>query len=339
LFPIAWAALGLFLLCSCAALDAGLESVKGAFGEKSTRESQVFRSEDYVVCRLNGGENAAALAEQFLGDSKKAWVIDEANPGLVFEKDRIVVIPLKDENRGGLTARGYQTVPILCYHDFAAHCGSSLCMPEALFEQQMRYLKENGFRVISMADLLDFLDYRSGVPAKSVVITIDDGYRSSYEIAYPILKSYGFTATLFIYTDFVGASETAVTWDQLREMKASGFEVGSHTLSHCDLTKIRPEEPIEAYSARVQRELFESKKIIDEKLGQETISLAFPYGEYNQRILFLSERAGYKAGVSVKSGANPFFSDPLALKREQLVAKDMKGFVSRLKTFHEMTLR
>ena len=72
LFPIACAALGLFLLCSCAALDAGLESVKGAFGEKSTRESQVFRSEDYVVCRLNGGENAAALAEQFLGDSKKA---------------------------------------------------------------------------------------------------------------------------------------------------------------------------------------------------------------------------------------------------------------------------
>lgn len=70
-----------------------------------------------------------------------------------------------------------------------------------------------------------------------MVITIDDGYESVYNIADPILRKYGFTATLFIYTDFVGVARGAITWDQLREMKGDGFEVGSHTLSHCDLTK------------------------------------------------------------------------------------------------------
>ena len=336
---IAAVAVGLFSLCSCAALDSGLKSFREVSPEKKTEGSPVFRSEDYVVCRLEGGESAFTLAERFLGDRNRAWVIEEANPGLVFEKDRVAVIPLRDENKGGLTAEGYKIVPILCYHDFAENCRSSLCMPKALFEQQMRYLKENGYRVISMAELLAFLNYRSAVPEKSVVITIDDGYRSSYEIAYPILKKYGFAATLFVYTDFVGISGTALTWDQLREMKASGFEVGSHTLSHCDLTKIGPGEGIEAYSARVQRELLLSKKIIDEKLDQETISLAFPYGEYNHRILHLSEKVGYKVGASVKNGGNPFFSDPLALKREQILEKDMGSFVSKLKTFHELTLR
>ena len=90
-------------------------------------------------------------------------------------------------------------------------------MTTAVFSEQMRYLKENHYHVISMADLADFLAYRRALPAKAVVINLDDGYRSSYEIAYPILKAYGFTATLFIYTDFIGASANSLTWDQLQE--------------------------------------------------------------------------------------------------------------------------
>ena len=85
--------------------------------------------------------------------------------------------------------------------------------------------------------------------------------------------------------------------------------------------------------ARITKELQVSKKIIDQKLKQNTIYLAFPFGNYNQRILHLSEQSGYKIGLSVKRGGNPFFADPLALRREQVINMGMKDFVSRLSTF------
>ena len=192
--------------------------------------------------------------------------------------------------------------------------------------------------MITLGELLDFLQYRHALPKRSVVITIDDGYKSAYEIAYPILKRYGFTATLFIYTDFVEASKNAITWDQLREMKADGFEVGSQTLSHCDLTKKREGEDDQAYMARIKRELFISKQIINKKMEQDTIYLAFPYGSYDQRVLNICDQAGYKIGLSVKGGGNPFFADPLALKRDQILKKEMESFITMVKTFYEFSL-
>lgn len=299
----------------------------------------VFRSEDFIVTRLQGGETPEGLAERFLKDPKRAWVVEDANRGVAFERGSFVVIPLKEESKGGLRADGYQTVPILCYHRLADRCESALCMTTSLFEGQMRYLKEKGYRVISMAELKDFLAYRRVLPSKAVAINLDDGYRSCYEIAYPILKRYGFTASLFIYTDFIGASENSLTWEQLQEMKAAGFEIGSHSLSHCDLTKIGQGEDEEQYLRRVKRELTQSKQLIDKKLNQNTTFFAFPYGEYNHRVLSLCEEAGYRMGLSVKRGGNPFFSDPLVLRRDQILRKDMASFADTLNTFQELPLR
>jgi peptidoglycan/xylan/chitin deacetylase (PgdA/CDA1 family) len=310
-----------------------------AISEEKPIKPHIFRSADYIVYVLKGGESFSLLAKKFLGDEKKAWVIEDANEGITFERDRMIVIPLKQENRGGLSADGYQVVPVICYHRFAEKCKSSACIPASLFNQQMRYLKDNGYRVIGLGDLLSFLQYRQVIPKRAVAITIDDGYRSAYDIAYPILKRYGFTAALFIYTDFVGIGRAAITWDQLREMKSDGFEVGSHTLSHCDLTKQKKEENDQAYLTRIKREVVVSKQIIDKKLGQDTIYLAFPYGSYNQRVLRICDQAGYKIGFSVKGGGNPFFADPLTLKRAQVLKKDINSFIARLKTFDESSLR
>ena len=169
--------------------------------------------------------------------------------------------------------------------------------------------------------------------------TFDDGYRSVYNIAYPILKKYGYSATFFIYTDYVGVSTHAITWDQLRRMKADGFEIGSHTLSHIDLTKKEKDENFKTYLKRIETELHLSKKIIDTKLRQDTIFLAFPYGRYNKQVLNISKRFGYKAAVSVKRGSNPFYIDPLTLQRYQILATDMKYFTSMLKTFNKLQLK
>ena len=331
LFSLGWA----LSLPACASLT-GLFDIKG-----EVREVQplVFQSEDLVVYRLQGRETAEGLAERILKDRRRAWVIEDENKGVPFEKGSFLVVPLKDERRGGLAPQGYQTVPILCYHRLAERCESAMCMTTLLFEEQMRYLKENGYRVISMAELKDFLAYRRRIPAKAVVINLDDGYRSAYEIAYPILKKYGFTAGLFIYTDFIGASSNSLTWEQLQEMKAGGFEVGSHSLSHCDLTKKWEGEDDDRYTERIRGELIRSKEIIDKKLDQDTIYFAFPYGQYNHRVLSLCEEAGYKLAFSTSRGGNPFFSDPLVLRRDQVTRRDMESFVSTLNTFFDLSLR
>jgi peptidoglycan/xylan/chitin deacetylase (PgdA/CDA1 family) len=330
---------GLGFVTSCAWENFGLRPSEPALAKDKPEERVVFRSEDYAVLRLRGDENAPSLAREFLGDPRKAWVIEEANRGTPLERDQMIVIPLQEENRGGLTPEGYQIVPVLCYHHFAETCESSLCTPASVFEQQMKVLKEEGFSVISTAELAEFLAFRRAIPRKAVVINLDDGYRSTYEVAYPILKTYGFTATLFIYTSFIGASKNALTWDQLKAMKAGGFEVGSHSVNHVDLSKKFDGESEKEYAARVKRELLVSKQVLDEKLNQNTQYIAFPYGEFSPVLLKLCEETGYRVGFSVKAGGNPFFSEPLILKRDQVLKKDMESFSVKLKTVQPLSLK
>jgi peptidoglycan/xylan/chitin deacetylase (PgdA/CDA1 family) len=304
-----------------------------------TSNTNLFRSEDYVVYQLQGNQSPAELAEKFLGDPQNAWIIEEANPDSRFRRGNAVVIPLKERKLGGLSADGFQTIPILTYHRFAEDCSSPLCMPRSTFERQMRYLREHGYHVIAADELSAFLEYRRGLPQKSVLITMDDGYRSVYNIAYPILQKYGYKATLFVYTSFVGVSKMAITWKQLKEMKANGFTIGSHTVNHSDLTQPKEGESEQAHLARVKEELHGSKKIIDRKLGQDTHFLAYPFGFYDQRSIQIARQAGYKYAMSVKRGGNPFFANPLTLRRDQILEKDMKTFISRLKTFKPLTLK
>jgi peptidoglycan/xylan/chitin deacetylase (PgdA/CDA1 family) len=301
--------------------------------------NNIFRSKDFIIYQLPTAATPADLAEKFLSDRAKSWMIEETNPGVGFSSGELIVIPLNNFNRGGLHRDGIQTIPILTYHRFANDCDSPLCVRTSVFDNQMKYLKENDFHVIKPEQLLSFLDYKEGLPEKSVLITMDDGYRSTYEIAYPILKKYGFTATLFIYSNFVGVSKMAITWDQLKELKENGFSIGSHTISHSDLTMRGEGETDADWIARVEKEIYGSKQILDKKLNQDTILLAYPYGKYDQRSIKTARKAGYKIAVSVERGGNPFFADPLYLRRDQILQKDMQTFISRLNTFKPMSLK
>ncbi len=313
-----------FLLISCSSVKTGVQSPD---------QSIVFKSNDYIVYKLQAQDTSAALAQKYLGDKSKYWLIEDANQNQPFKIGTFIHIPLKDRNRGGLSPEGYQQVPILCYHRFAKKCASPLCMPEHVFEQQMKFLKDNGYRVISPDELLGFLDYRHSIPKKSVMISIDDGYRSVYNVAYPILKKYGFTATLFIYIDYVGVSSKSVTWQQLAEMKAAGFSIGSHTVAHSDLSKKSDSESDNAYLKRVNRELTLSKEILDRKLSQDTFVLAYPFGRCTRQVRYMTEANGYRLAMTVKRGGNLFFANPHTLNREQVLKRDMQTFISHLKVF------
>ncbi len=299
----------------------------------------VYRSSDLVLHRVRAGDTPELLAEKYLGESRLAWMIEDANPQKAFAPKQLAIVPLRIPNRGGITPKGYQTIPILCYHRFARACDSPLCMPADVFERQMKYLKDNGYRVIAPEELLDFLDYRKAIPQKAVMISIDDGYRSVYNVAYPILKKYGFGATLFVYIDYIGVSSKALTWGHLRELKREGFYIGSHSVAHSDLSKQKANEDGKAYLARLKREIFRSKEIIDRKLNQDTLIFSYPFGRRNQTVISLSRQAGYKIAVTVDRGGNPFFADPFLIRRDQILKRDMNRFISRLKTFQSYPLK
>ncbi len=325
------------LLAACTSLPPAFKSVKSMGIEKETLRGLVFQSDDYIVYRLTGNETTAMLAAAYLGDSRIAWAIEDENMGIPFQKGQRIVIPLKDPKNGGLSTDGYQVVPILCYHRFREKCNTPLCISKDAFERQMAYLKANGYRVITLKDFSDFIHERREIPDRSVVISFDDGYQSFYEIAYPILKKFDFKATLFVYTDFIGNGKNALNWKQLRELKAQGFEIGSHSVSHSDLTKQEKGESDGAYLERINNEIIRSKAIIDDRLDQDTIYMAFPYGRYNSKILRLCKQAGYTLGFTVKSGSNPFFADPMILKRTQILKTNLEYFISRLNTFHRLS--
>ena len=133
----------------------------------------------------------------------------------------------------------HAAVMALCYHRFEDRPKDSLAINPAEFEKQMQALKDNGFTVIKMADFLAWRRGEKSIPDKCCLIGIDDGYRSGYEVAWPILKKFGYPFTMFIYTNFIkgqpNAGGQSMSWEELAEMRDAGVAIESHTISHSNL--------------------------------------------------------------------------------------------------------
>ncbi len=230
----------------------------------------INRDDDFAIVTVRDGDTLASLAGAYIGDPGKAWWIAQFNGVTTVRAGQTIVIPLRVRNSLGVYANGYQTIPILCYHRFGVK-STKLNVAPAAFEAQMEYLARNGYTVIPLKRLLRFLEGKEPLPAKTVAITIDDGYRSTYEIAYPILKKFGFAATVFLYTDFVGASD-ALTWPQMKEMMASGLiEIQPHSKSHANLTLRLPGENEARYKERIKREVDAPLAVLRERLGEASL--------------------------------------------------------------------
>ncbi len=301
--------------------------------------SLVYQSKKYVLYPRDQGVALGDLARQYYGSEREIWRIEDAHDPHSPGGAAFITIPLKEKNKCGLFANGYQAVPILCYHKFVPNDPSPLNTPPGIFRQHLTFLKENGFRIISPDMLLDFLRFRRQIPKKAVMITIDDGFKSGMKTAAPILLEFGFSAVFFVYTDYIGVSDKALTWQDLRRLRADGFYIGSHSTSHSDLSRKLEEETNDEYRERLYKEIIVSKQTIDRKLNQNTTIFSFPYGRYNKDAMALSIKAGYEMAVTVDRGGNPFFSNPLALKRDMILNKDIKTFKTRLHTFTELSLK
>jgi len=295
--------------------------------------------DDFIILKTEADDSLSSLAARYLGTHEKDWVIAEFNNIDTIRPGQELIIPLRPFEWGGLKANGYKTVPILTYFRFSKNQTSELTVSETAFRDQMKYLKENGYRVITLGNLLDFLDFKAQIPKKSVLITFDDGWGSLYDIAFPILRDYGFSATLFVYTDFIGGRK-ALSWEQINELAKNGFDIQCKTKTHRDLVKLNEGESFREYFKAVRNEISLSKQIIEQKLNKKCKYMAYPYGETNDLVIALVKREGYRAAFTAKRGSNPFFVDNYMINRSVIHGGfNIKQFKDNLDVFSTIRLK
>jgi peptidoglycan/xylan/chitin deacetylase (PgdA/CDA1 family) len=225
-------------------------------------------------------------------------------------------------------------VNILCYHRFEERkitdpkkkqFGDIYYISPDVFEEHLKYLKDNKYNVIPMSEYVKFVESGKSAPKNTVVITIDDGYRSIYEKAYPLLKKYGYTATTYLYNNFLPGGKNALTVAQIKEMAADGFEFGSHSATHPILTLKQKTKKGKKYLMDdreylkfLETEIVGSKEYLEDKTGLVMDTIAYPYGAYSEEVIAFVKKAGYKAGFSVVPSYNTAETDKYALKRTML---------------------
>jgi len=173
------------------------------------------------------------------------------------------------------------------------------------FGRQMRHLRDGRYSVIALPQLIEWCRGVASIPDRSIVITFDDGFLDTYEYAGPVLKDLGFSATFFVITDLIGKTNTWMTgqnvpvanlmdWREVDDLKKRGFEIGSHTANHRDLTEISPKD--------AREEIERSKNTLEDRLGGAVKFFAYPYGRYGERERKLVKEAGYWAACATSPG-------------------------------------
>ena len=182
----------------------------------------------------------------------------------------------------------------------------------------MRYLKLRGYTPINLYELVKGLNLGAKLPPRPIVLTFDDGYDDNYTYAFPILKKFSFTATIFLVTRDIGGlsdwsdseettKEPLLSWDKIKEMSEYGIDFQSHTHTHPSLPKLDAQ--------KIKEEILTSKEIIEQKLKKKVDFLCYPYGHFNSEVKQILKETGYQGAATTKRGVVKETDDPYSLKR------------------------
>ncbi len=219
-------------------------------------------------------------------------------------------------------------VPILMYHHIndlpasASELEQTWTVAPKNFAAQMRWLAQNGFHSITMAQLVAHLRDHQPLPAKPIIISFDDGWAEQFTSAFPILRQHGLIGTFFVYTNPIDRS-LYVSWAQLQEMTLAGMDIQAHSLSHPHLRTLPADM---AY-----KEIAESKAVLEKRLGKPVIAFNYPFGEYNSAIIEMVRRAGYQSAVTLAAGYQQRADELFTLHRIRVSYNDsLDDFIKRL---------
>ena len=198
-----------------------------------------------------------------------------------------------------------RAIPALMYHSISkvpAGWTEDLCVPPEVFEEHLKYLKEQGYNVVTARQAMILLKSRQNV-MNTVVLTFDDGYEDNYTQAFPWLKKYGFHGNFYVIGKDIGKTLNQngavqyMTFAQLKEMHQQGMEIGSHTMSHDPLAKIKPNF--------LPWEIYQPLNLFYEKMGFWISGIAFPNGSYNDAVVAeIRKYVKYEYGFSGVPGCN-----------------------------------
>lgn len=241
--------------------------------------------------------------------------------------------PLREQ---AAPAAGTDRLPILMYHRVAptgAAAMSAYRVTPENFEEQLRYLCDAGYYSIGLEDWQAAAATRMPLPGKAVLITFDDGYRDFLIYAWPLLKRYGFSATVFLVAEKIGRSNSwdsafgeevpLLGWQEIRQLRSEGVEFGSHSATHRPLTGLSVTD--------VVREGARSRVILERELKTPIRAFAYPYGDVDAVVQHLIGACGYVFGLSCQEGLSSFQDPLLMLPRIEVTgAGGMGDFVSQL---------
>jgi peptidoglycan/xylan/chitin deacetylase (PgdA/CDA1 family) len=253
-----------------------------------------------------------------------------------FRFDRFATLYLVNPLRWSVSPNK-ASIPILMYHSISgeaetAHPYYRTSTSPQQFALQMKYLHENGYRTASLPEIVGQLQGKGAVVDKQVVITFDDGYRDFYHHAFPALSQYGFSATVFLPTAYIGdhpvqfKGKDCLTWADVRDLNKNGILFGSHTVTHPQIRELS--------APAINAEISNSKATIEEKLGSAVGSFAYPYAfpqtdsDFTKTLRDSLGRAGYQNGVCTIVGRATRHSQPFFLERLPVNSCDDRALFS-----------
>lgn len=239
-----------------------------------------------------------------------------------------------EETETAPTASEIAEVSVLCYHDFSETGNATeMRIKSNVFADQMQQLADSGINVISLSEFEAWKSGQKKLPARNVLITIDDGWRSVYEEAFPILKKHKFPFAIGLYTDFIASGGKTLTLEMLNEMRQAGMEIACHSTSHPLPSKFKKARNAGAdqYRAFLNKEIVESKKELDSRFRINTKTYIYPGGYYLQDMFPTIQEGGMSFAFTVKPGKVTLNSSNLELPRYVVLGTTERMFEQALK--------
>ncbi|MDS0528268.1 polysaccharide deacetylase family protein [Clostridium sp. SHJSY1] len=216
-------------------------------------------------------------------------------------KDRFEGIPLTNEDVG---------IPVLYYHsvlpDSETPTKNEVTISPEKLKEELKLVQSLGYTTLTISEVNDYIINKKPIPQKSILITFDDGYTDNYVHAFPILKELNMKATIFVISSGID-SGYYMSKDQLKEMSDYGIDIESHTVNHVHLNTLSYEEQL--------KELKDSKAKIESVTNKPVLSIAYPFGDFNENSKKAAKDAGYSLAFTTNLGLSNRTDNPVALDR------------------------